>query len=340
MLAIYINYTLKLCAHSSRVRLYFSYAAILLCSLLAISPAITHADKTYNIVLVTSSNSRPYISSANAVKNSIRKSESVILSTKTLTIEELYSKKSTLPKTTDLFVPIGRRALKETLKYSAETPVLASLVSEYDFEKLIGSQQNLNNANIGVIYIDQPLDRHLSFSRLAFPNSNNFGFIISSDNKNTIDKLTSLNDKNHYIEILNYGDNVISTLSHMLNNSDALIALPDPIVFNLRTTRSILLSTYRKRIPVIGFSKSYVKAGALAAIYSTPELIGKQTGEIITDLVLNTSPNNKLLPLPRQYSKYFSISVNNRVSRSLGLPALDPDSLRKKLLLIEARNHE
>ena len=96
----------------------------------------------------------------------------------------------------------------------------------------------------------------------------------------------------------------------MLNDSDVLIALPDPIVFNLRTTRNILLSTYRKRVPVIGFSKSYVKAGALAAIYSTPEFIGKQTGEIITDLAVKSSLNNKLLPLPHSHSKYFTISVN------------------------------
>jgi len=327
--------------HGFRVRINNINTAILITAFLLITfPTITFADKTYNVVLVTSSNSGPYLTTANNIEASITTDKASLVSTNSITVEELYSQKESLPKKTDLFIPIGRRALKETLKYSDSTPVLATLVSQYDFDAIISMEINLNNTNIGAIFIDQQLKRHLSFAKLVLPNSSNYGFVISSGNKRTLDKLSSLNSESHHIEILDHGENVISTLSHVLDEADVLIALPDPIVFNLRTTRNILLSTYRKRIPVIGFSNSYVKAGALAAIYSTPELIGKQTGEFITDLAVKSSLNNKSLSLPRLNSKYFTISVNNRVSRSLGLPTLDADSLRKSLFLIEAGNDE
>ena len=307
--------------------------------LLWMLPSLSLAENL-NITLIPSSSSDTYTITADHIKNTIDKTNANSIQTRIITIEELYTLRDSLSSKTDLFVPIGQRALKETLKYSSETPILSSLISKYNFDNIITNRNKSDNENVGAIYIDQPISRHISFSRLALPNLKNPGFIISNSNKFTSDRLNIIGNNSYHIAILNPGDNVISLLSHVINDSDVIIALPDPIIFNLRTTRNILLSTYRKRIPLIGFSESYAKAGALAAIYSTPDLIGRQTGEIIVDLVNNSAFKNKSYSLPRLSSKYFSISVNNRVSRSLGLPALDADGLRKKLLLIEARNHE
>ena len=188
---------------------------------------------------------------------------------------------------------------------------------------------------IGAIYIDQPLERHLLFSELVLPDISRFSIIISENNKHTINKLNSLNNNNYRIAILKYSDNVLSTLSYILNESDALIAVPDPVIFNLRTTRSILLSTYRKRVPLIGFSESYAKAGAFAALYSTPELIGKQTGEVISLFIKRASSKSDPFFLPQLHAKYFSITINKNVARSLGIPILDAKTLEKDLLEIE-----
>ena len=304
-------------------------------------PSLSFGEKL-NITLIPSSNSNAYTITADNIKSTIKEINDNSIQIRVITIEEAYSEKESLSKTTDLFLPIGQRALKEVLKYSGDTPILSSLISKYDFNNIIhrggGSKKY---PNIGAIYIDQPLERHLLFSRLTLPNTNRFGFIVSSGNKHVLDKFDSLiNSDSDHIEIVNPGDNVINSLSHALGNSDVIVALYDPIIFNLRTTRSILLSTYRKRVPLIGFSKSYVKAGALAAIYSTPENIGKQTGEIIATISNKSALNNKSFPLPRLDSKYFSISVNNRVSRSLGLPTLDAVSIEKEILLLEASNNE
>ena len=330
-------------AHRSRSRIPYARSVLLFSTLLLlIAPTISLADKIYNIVLITSSNSGPYVTTANAIKRSISNNNIGSIQINTLTIKELYTLKRSTPIKTDLFVPIGQRALKETLKYSGDTPVLASLITKYDFNNIIQrGQHSKNSLNIGAVYIDQPLKRHLAFSRLALPNISRYGILVSSSNKHTIDKLNFLIDNDiHHIKILNPGDNVISSLSHVLNDVEVIIALPDPIIFNLRTTRNILLSTYRKRIPIIGFSKSYAKAGALAAIYSTPESIGKQTGEIISFHKKQVYSSNELIPLPKVNSQYFSISVNDKVSRSLGLHVLDADTLKNKLLLIEKTQHE
>ena len=309
--------------------------------LLFIFPSATYANP-FRVTLITSGNSDTYTTTVKHIEATIRDENHRSIKIRTITIEDMYSEKNSLPITTDLFVTIGQRALKETIKYSGTVPILASLVSDYGFRNSIKSINRPKvDLNIGAILIDQPLTRHLLFSQLVLPNSSRPGFIISSNNKNTIDSLGSLLDNNVYhIGILNPGDNVISTLSRILVNADAIIALPDPIVFNLRTTRNILLSTYRKRIPVIGFSKSYAKAGALAAIYSTPEHIGKQTGEYISRIAKQFLSQNGSIFLTRTNAKYFSISINNRVARSLGLPTLNAASLEKELLRIEKGRYE
>jgi hypothetical protein len=55
---------------------------------------------------------------------------------------------------------------------------------------------------------------------------------------------------------------------------DALLAVPDPLVFNSQTAANILAAAYRRRIPLIGFSPAYTRAGALVSLYSTPDQIG------------------------------------------------------------------
>jgi ABC-type uncharacterized transport system substrate-binding protein len=83
------------------------------------------------------------------------------------------------------------------------------------------------------------------------------------------------------------------------------------------------LTTYRNRIPLIGFSAAYVKAGALAAIYSTPENIADQLAEL-TAQSLSAAGAVKQIISP----KYFSVSINSRVARSLGVQLkLDSDKL-------------
>ena len=114
----------------------------------------------------------------------------------------------------------------------------------------------------------------------------------------------------------------------LLENSDVLLSLPDPLVFNSGTIHHLLVATYHQKIPVIGFSRAFVEAGALLAVYSTPAQTGRQAAEIVQQ-VLRTPV--RALP-PPQYPKYFAIAVNRRVAASLGLEVPDEQTLLNRLL--------
>ncbi|MDO9189477.1 MAG: ABC transporter substrate binding protein, partial [Sulfurimicrobium sp.] len=113
----------------------------------------------------------------------------------------------------------------------------------------------------------------------------------------------------------------------VLADSDVLLAVPDPLVFNKGTVQSLLLTTYRYQDPVIGFSHAYVKAGALASVHTMPEQVGRQAA----DVILRTLGSRPAWLPPPENPKYFSVSVNYQVARSLGLSIGDETVLLQKL---------
>ncbi|MES9968078.1 MAG: hypothetical protein ABW074_12490, partial [Sedimenticola sp.] len=80
-------------------------------------------------------------------------------------------------------------------------------------------------------------------------------------------------------------------------------------------------------------SAAYVKAGALAAVYSTPEDIGRQLAETIKEFL---DSGGKRLPPPR-FPSYFNISTNETVAKSLGLTLMNKELLRALLMKEEEK---
>jgi ABC-type uncharacterized transport system substrate-binding protein len=109
----------------------------------------------------------------------------------------------------------------------------------------------------------------------------------------------------------------INRLLNQIAQTDALLALPDSAVYSTENIRNILLSTYRHKQGVIGFSSDMVKAGALATTYSEIEDIDAQVAEIASAYVAGGEL------APPQFPRYFRTIVNEGVARSLDLIVSD-----------------
>jgi ABC-type uncharacterized transport system substrate-binding protein len=105
----------------------------------------------------------------------------------------------------------------------------------------------------------------------------------------------------------------INRALNRIAQAEVLLALPDSSVFNAENIRNILLSTYRHKQAVIGFSSDMVKVGALASTYSEIEDINAQVAEMAASYVASGE-----LPAP-QFPRYFRTVVNEGVARSLGV---------------------
>jgi ABC-type uncharacterized transport system substrate-binding protein len=118
------------------------------------------------------------------------------------------------------------------------------------------------------------------------------------------------------VEALAQGDDINRVLNRIAPN-EVLLAMPDSGVYNAENIRNILLSTYRHKQGVIGFSADMVKAGALASTYSEVEDINAQVAELAAAFVATGEL------APPQFPRYFSTIVNEGVARSLDIEVGD-----------------
>lgn len=221
----------------------------------------------------------------------------------------------------DLVIPVGMKAAN-ALSASAQ-PLLHVLVPRAGFEKLHPESSSL----ISAIYLDQPLERQLALVSAALPAAKDIGVLYAAPppELENLRKLSAAKKFALQEQLVDHDHPLASALSDLLETSEVLFVLPDAAVYSSDTIRNILLETYRKQVPMIGISPSYVRAGALCAVYSTPQQIARQAAEVIEQFAASGK-----LP-PGQYPNEFEVSVNTQVARSLGLVIKDAEQLRAEI---------
>jgi len=235
-----------------------------------------------------------------------------------------------------LVVAVGVRAATQAIRTARGTPVLCVLVPQVTYEIMRKTYGSDPSAPISAIYLNQPMGRQLDLARLAVPNLQQVSVLLGPTSRlRRSDLETAARQRGLQLQIGEIGtdDNPIVALASILDDTDALLAEPDPVVFNRGNLEGILLSTYRMSIPVIGFSHAYVQAGALAAVYSTPEQIGRQAGELISRVA---GRGRWQLPNPA-YPTYYTVTVNRQVARSLHLGIPTGQQLHQELEALERR---
>lgn len=235
---------------------------------------------------------------------------------------------SQIPADIDLVLTLGKKAAIWAVDKTQSPPILFTLLPESITKQIIENNPDSSKRFSG-IYLDQPVTRQFQLISQAIPKKTRVGVLLSPSSLVTLTHLRAA-AKPFGLEIIpafvNQSDNLGPTLKRLVGNIDVLLSLPDPKIFNRRTIFSILLTTYHHKIPVIGFSKAYVKAGALIAVYSSPKQIGKHIADSIYHYLQDS--DNKL-PAP-EHPKYFSVVTNHSVARSLDI-SIDEKSILLKI---------
>lgn len=305
----------------SRISWLRNALAFLLCMLL---PALCSVN-TYaaTVTVVLSDDSGPYQETADAIEVALGSEHTVIR----VLGDKLGISDSALSRS-KLLVTVGIKATELVADRGGKTPVLAVLVTEDWYQKEGGGRLAETGRNLGVIVLEQPFARQFSLIRNAFPGISKVGVIVGRANAGRLTELevAARAQQLSLVGAVSESENrLVATLGQVLAEAELLLVVPDPEVLNRNTVQSVLMTTYRYRDPVVGYSNSLSRAGALLALYSTPDQIGRQAGETAAR-VLNGARLNGL-----QWPKYFSISVNEHVARSLGINVLSEEVLLKKM---------
>ncbi len=203
-------------------------------------------------------------------------------------------------------------------------PVVAAMLPRSIYE----TQRRRMPSTSTAVVLDQPLVRQMALLRYAFPHLRRVGVLLGPDSQHLVTGIEkAATDQALQLGVFKVDTpaNLYPVLQRLLDESDILLAVPDAAVYNGGSIQNVLLAAYRQKVPLMGFSPAYVRAGAMLALYSSPSQIGVQAARVAKSVLSGGS-----LPSPQSPTD-FVVEVNANVARSLGF-RLSEDALRIQLL--------
>jgi ABC-type uncharacterized transport system substrate-binding protein len=232
----------------------------------------------------------------------------------------------TLPDKSDLIIAVGLKSALLASKSNLLT--LCVFITKAGFGKVLHDlSANRKKNTISAIYLDQPIKRQVAMIAAALPEIKSIGLLHSSISPDLENYRKAIGERGFVFrgQKLESADSLYRDLELLLDKSNVLLAIPDAEVYNSLTMRNILMATYRSKVPVVGFSSAYVKAGALCAVFSTPSQIAIQAANFSTQFIEST-----VLP-DSQYPVEFYVMFNQQVARSLGIPIKENAALIREI---------
>lgn len=289
-------------------------SGLALCLLALPGPAQT---SEIQVGIVRSQTSAPYLDATQALVNGLVGQGVLLNAVHVWSPAELAALPGARLSSVKVWVALGTEAATALAQTRTKAPVLNALLPRSSFERVLRLSGRKASAGFNVLQLDQPLQRQLALIRLALPKARRLGVVWGPDSLPKAAALRSLaSGQGLALQEARLDDetSLFAALKSVLDSSDVLLAVADPLVFNSSNIQNILMTTIRAQVPLVAFSPAYVRAGALLAVYSTSPQVGDQAAQWVLDVLANrVVPELALEPLD------FEISVNEQVARALGL---------------------
>lgn len=210
-----------------------------------------------------------------------------------------------------LLFTLGSLGTQAAVRQVQDTPIVAGLV--------LNTEDLGHAANATGVVLEFPVETELRFMRRLLPGQRNVGVLFNpAENQGRIDEAArtarDLGLHLHARKVETPRD-LPGALDSLNKRADVLWGVADQVVLNPQTVKPILLFTLHNRIPFVGLSATWVKAGALYALDRDYADIGKQCGEMALKILQGAAPRS-VPPAPPRKVLY---SVNMKTARILKL---------------------
>jgi putative ABC transport system substrate-binding protein len=198
----------------------------------------------------------------------------------------------------------------------ARVPMLAGLLPRDGFNAIWKRPP----AWVSAAWLDQPFERYLELIRRALPRLHRVGVLLGPATQGlrpALAKAAADRGLQLVVGSVNQADEMYPSLRAVLADAEVLLVLPDRTVGDPTALQNMLITAYRQRVPVVGYSPALVKSGATLGLYASPAQVGRQLAA--------------MLKPPIAASNWPAVVVNEQVSRSLGLDVPDVTELTEAL---------
>ncbi|MEZ1315211.1 ABC transporter substrate-binding protein [Pseudomonas fluorescens] len=184
---------------------------------------------------------------------------------------------------------------------------------------------------LSLLWSDPPPERQLHLIRSLLPEARRVGVLYDHHSEFFLSELSQAAEALNLEIVTQRWDNPHDSrpLQALLKNSDVLLGLDDPDLYNPRTAKNLLLSSYARQTALIGPNVGFVRAGSLASSYSDQSDWLSVLDELL-DRPTATWPRS-------HYANHFKVLSNPQVARSLGIEQIDEALVATQLAAGESR---
>jgi len=211
----------------------------------------------------------------------------------------------------DLILTIGSSATYAIAERVSDVPVVFSLVLP---SSGVDSLQDLKEAhgNLTGASMEIPLETQFQRMKTVLPDVRKVGVLYNPQVTGPMMENASQLAESLGLELIlmpvGSEKEVVERLDSLALQADALWSVADSTVFSPNGLRQILLATLRNRIPFVGLSPAFVKAGALLAFSVDYEDVGRQSGEQALRILSGETPAAVPITVPRSVA--LSLNMN------------------------------
>ncbi len=217
------------------------------------------------------------------------------------------------PKENDLIISIGNNASIAKSLHSYGATVLHTFTTK---SNLTLNKDHFTERGLDAVVIDQPLQKMVNIAEKTIRNDykNTIIIIISEKNTSAKEEIKQLKiSQKAKLEIITINEDtpIVKTIDQYLFNAASIIAVHDNSVWSGKNARWILHQAYTYKVPVIGYSKAFLKAGAMISIYSSADQIIKETERRVTEWISTGNFEKKIT------SPNYQIEANRNIAKAL-----------------------
>ncbi|MCP4650427.1 MAG: hypothetical protein GY853_10160 [PVC group bacterium] len=284
--------------------------AVILCCFIS---SLVQAEELITIAVIKSQADTPYESALQGIKDELRadKVKVRVLGYELKKNEQnSYARMAQEIKAANpqFVITLGTIATKFAQQVIPEMPVVFSMV--------LGAERS--SIDPPGVSLDIPFEMKVEYMKRVIPEIERFGVIYSPDSYALYKEISVACAKNE-VQILgtqiNSAKEFPVVLHDILRQIDCYVMLSDSMIYFPKAVEHMLLDCLHQKIPVVGLSSPYTKAGALISFDCDYHDIGVQTVGIIARLLKGEKATQIGILRPRR----IRVSLNSLIAKRLGI---------------------
>jgi len=221
-------------------------------------------------------------------------------------------------KRPDLVLTLGSIATKVVKEEIKDIPIIFTMVVDPVREGLLESTQRPGSNLTGVSLAIPVLFQFRTF-KTFLPTLRKIGIIYNPAKLKLTVEEAKLAAREMNLELVlrpisSEGD-ISQVINGLIGSVDGIWAPVDSSVFNTESLKSLLLFSLSNNLPVMGFSASFVKAGAVLGVYCDYRDIGRQAAEMGIRVLKGEKPAELPVALPIRTK----LAINQSIAKKMGV---------------------